>query len=712
MCLNERGIAHYTLGQHFEAEKCFTSALIHFGVPVNTTAPNQEQQQNPQSSNHYDEGLNVYSNLLPIQCKASSTATLLHNLGQVHASRCNYVQAIDFFQKALDQAMIAMVVSGVTTSTTSYLDMMMKLHNNLGRCYFYVTGKKAMALRHYQQSLAIGIKCSMEQRTLATLLNCVGVVLFHLEDEDTTTTPANKEAALDRAMDLFRQSYAMYRQGLPTSTLSFLSSSSASQYVSEATILNNLGRVHYVRGNFKKAINTYQDSLKVRRRSSNVSGDCLNVAATLFNIGTTYNKLSDNMHAIQYLNEFIEIVTEHYNSSADDTIKKKLSMDIVHAYKAVAENQYEMKDTLKAIGSFEQGLTLLRSTIKNDTKPFQYQELLSSILIQLGNLSFEVKQFEDALKNYNEGLVIEKELYGKSHPNTIITMTNIGHIFKTVGQKIEALQMYQTVYTTIQRSKEDQDGGNSSLKDDRCFSTPFIAELVSHIGLLQYQMQDFEGAFESYQEALQLRRDHYNGDEHLDIASTLNSIGLTLFKQSSLDMAKECFFESLRIRKSLLGDTHRDLAILYYNIATVYYEQADSPDIALKYYNETLRIEKITLGEHHKDVAITLRHVGQVYQSLGLLDNALKCFHDALHIERLNNQGGPDNKNGALLLGQILNLIGNVYLQQGNTAGMMTSFVEVVRMYRECKIPESNLIIAGYNFYGLSKTQPPCAPVA
>ena len=65
------------------------------------------------------------------------------------------------------------------------------------------------------------------------------------------------------------------------------------------------------------------------------------------------------------------------------------------------------------------------------------------------------------------------------------------------------------------------------------------------------------------------------------------------------------------------------------------------------------------------------------------------------------------------LVGQILNMIGNVYLQQGDARKMMECFVEASRIYRRANIPESNLVIAGYNFYGLSKTlNTPCAPQA
>eukprot|EP00957_Ditylum_brightwellii_P001967 151626-Ditylum_brightwellii.AAC.1 len=76
------------------------------------------------------------------------------------------------------------------------------------------------------------------------------------------------------------------------------------------------------------------------------------------------------------------------------------------------------------------------------------------------------------------------------------------------------------------------------------------------------------------------------------------------------DLALGAFMESLRIHQSVLGKSHCDVAIIMYNIATVYYESGDE-DEAIKFYEETLQVEKAALGADHKDIALTLKHLGQ-----------------------------------------------------------------------------------------------------
>ena len=102
-----------------------------------------------------------------------------------------------------------------------------------------------------------------------------------------------------------------------------------------------------------------------------------------------------------------------------------------------------------------------------------------------------------------------------------------------------------------------------------------LAETSSSIGLMQYHMRNYNSSFDSYQSALRIRRQHFGTDDHPDIASTLNSIGLVLFKQDMFDLAKKCFTESLRIRSKLFGSDHRDVAILWYNIATIHFETGE-----------------------------------------------------------------------------------------------------------------------------------------
>jgi hypothetical protein len=63
---------------------------------------------------------------------------------------------------------------------------------------------------------------------------------------------------------------------------------------------------------------------------------------------------------------------------------------------------------------------------------------------------------------------------------------------------------------------------------------------------------------------------------------------------------------SLRIRCKILGANNRDVAILWYNIATIFFEIGED-DEAMKCYKETLRVERHALGPDHHDVVLSIR---------------------------------------------------------------------------------------------------------
>jgi tetratricopeptide (TPR) repeat protein len=154
------------------------------------------------------------------------------------------------------------------------------------------------------------------------------------------------------------------------------------------------------------------------------------------------------------------------------------------------------------------------------------------------------------------------------------------------------------------------------------------------------------------------------------------------------------------------------VAIILYNIATIHLEIGND-DEAMVYYRETLRVERAALGHTHKDVVLTMQHVGQVHQQRGELCNALTYFHDALEIQKNCNTGEnsatpPDYA----AIAQTLNHIGNVYLQRGNAKELVLAFSDCLRFLRRAGKSDDELQVSGFNFYGLSKMHPECAPVA
>ena len=619
---------------------------------ASSSTPQQEMKSSPNNNSciykkqEYDEGFCFFMNEFPIHATMSETdrsAAVLHNTALPLVSAEKYDEAKKWCE-------LASLRLKVNTSSLEASPVSVCVHHNLG-CIHYKLGDNEAALECFRVALSHVQQISLGDMDEAAISNCIGVLCFHKE-------PAECEESLSH----LENSLEIYKKMLPHDSTTV------------ATVLNNIGRVHYLKGDFPSALTMYEKALALRRKQ--LGNQSLDVAATICNTGQTHHQLGNHGKAMNYYREFLQVAKANLGSS---------HRDIAIIIKCMAEIHYERKEMGKACVLYTEALNATRLTL-GDNHPD-----LASTLNKLGNLHYEMNNLEIALGYYEEGFKIERRVLGPQHPHILVTLMNMAQVHRQRGDYRAALNHYTAVHACTVKVF-----GENSLE---------TANTLSNMGQMQYQLKACDDAFELYQNALRIQRDYHGTDDHLDIASSLNSIGLILFQQGVHGLAKSCFFDSLLIRSKLLGPNHRDVAILWYNIATIFLERGDEA-MAIKFYKETLRIERASLGRTHPDVVLTLQHLGLVHQRRGELEESLIYFRDALEIE--SKRDGADQ----LAAAKLLNLMGNIYLQTADVSKMNECFAKASRIYTENGQPQSSLVIAGYNFYGLSKLHPRCAPVA
>jgi tetratricopeptide (TPR) repeat protein len=104
------------------------------------------------------------------------------------------------------------------------------------------------------------------------------------------------------------------------------------------------------------------------------------------------------------------------------------------------------------------------------------------------------------------------------------------------------------------------------------------------------------------------------GDEHSDVATSLNNLAYLYYSQGRYEEAEPLFIQALDMRKKLLGEEHPDVATSLHNLAYLYnyqgrYEEAEP------LFLQSLDMRKKLLGEEHPYTQETQRD----YQTL--LDN-------------------------------------------------------------------------------------------
>jgi tetratricopeptide (TPR) repeat protein len=345
--------------------------------------------------------------------------------------------------------------------------------------------------------------------------------------------------------------------------------------------------------------------------------------------------------------------------------------DVATIVTYMADIYYRRGDLCQAKCYYEQSLEI-RAAVGGSGAKDQWDDICA-ILIQLGDILKQQKSYDEALNVYTKLCHIQSHVHGTDSCQVIGTL--------------------------------------------------------SCIGLIYYQQGDLRMAFQNYIEVLQKQMILYSFADHSDIASTLNFIGLILFHQEVYQHAKSCFCESLRMKLSLLGPHHHEIAVLWYNIASVYLGQGDH-ETAIAYYKEAVRIEcerqrweqdhptptkdgaSSAASEEHSpssSIVRSLQKLGAIYNENGDFEEALKYYTQALNLELKKRAGARNDR----IIGKLINIIGNIHLQCANIDKMMKCYIQASRIYR--RLNENHRIsftISGYGFYYLSRMYPSCAAVA
>ena len=100
--------------------------------------------------------------------------------------------------------------------------------------------------------------------------------------------------------------------------------------------------------------------------------------------------------------------------------------------------------------------------------------------------------------------------------------------------------------------------------------------------MLYYSQGRYGEAEPLYQEALAMRK-RLLGDEHPDVATSLNNLALLYNNQGRYGEAEPLYQEALAMWKRLLGDGHPDVASSLNNLGCLYWEQGRYGEADLLY---------------------------------------------------------------------------------------------------------------------------------
>jgi tetratricopeptide (TPR) repeat protein len=125
-----------------------------------------------------------------------------------------------------------------------------------------------------------------------------------------------------------------------------------------------------------------------------------------------------------------------------------------------------------------------------------------------------------------------------------------------------------------------------------------------------------------YLQALELRK-KLLGNEHPDVAISLNNLALLYNTQGRYEEAELLYLQALELRKKVMSEDHPDVATSYFNLGGLYHQQGQYQK-AKSLYLPALHIYQQRLGQTHLDTQVLLSWL-----------NALPKDTEALPLEEL-----------------------------------------------------------------------------
>jgi tetratricopeptide (TPR) repeat protein len=270
-----------------------------------------------------------------------------------------------------------------------------------------------------------------------------------------------------------------------------------------AKILHNFGNLVINRGEYEKALEYYDRSLKINEEL----GDRPDVAGTLLQIGNVYRNLGDYDKALKSYEQTLEISQKLGDRSG--VAKSLHGIGNVHYY----HGHYD-----EALESYERS--------KKIAQEFGDLSDYAKLLYQIGIIHNNRGEYDKALENCDHSLKIFKELGDRS--GLAYSFSLIGNIHNNRGEYEKALEYYD------RSLKINEELGDRSS----------VAYSFSLIGDIHYSCGEYEKALEYYDRSLKINEEL--GDR-LGLAISLYQIGKLYVDVAHYDDAFKNFLPALSI---------------------------------------------------------------------------------------------------------------------------------------------------------------------
>jgi CHAT domain-containing protein/uncharacterized protein HemY len=437
--------------------------------------------------------------------------------------------------------------------------------------------------------------------------------------------------------------------------------------------LNNIGQVYNGLIQQEKALEVLQQALTIRREIKDRVGE----GETLDSLGGVYLALFQEEEALKTLQQALEIRREVKDKAGEAVTLSRMGL----TYTFLKQQDKGLKLLQQALAmhkelgdKYQEGLTLFRiaGAYSNiDDYPSALEWLNKALAVnrevgnrawegrslqQIGSIYFNKKEYDNALRFFQQSLPLIQEAGIRSFEGSILT--SLGDTYFKQEKYDKAIEAYQQALPIAREVKD------KSLE----------SEILVSLGNSYDKVKNYELALEAYQQALPLVRELKN---KLQEAQILSLIGIMYNLQGKFEQAIAPLELSLPIAREV-QDKFLEAKIISL-IAGVYFNRKQFEQ-AIEFYQQALALERQPLNNRPVQLDILLQIMRlytlsafeaggkkDYYRAIGLVNQTLNLVPEALDIAREIKDSSAE-KEVMNIQSEAYSSIGNFYLNMKELA--------------------------------------------
>ncbi|UJR38413.1 hypothetical protein I4U23_031081 [Adineta vaga] len=247
-----------------------------------------------------------------------------------------------------------------------------------------------------------------------------------------------------------------------------------------------LGRVCYLRGQYKQALESYEQALVLQKHEIEPEKQSLDIARTLHNIGNIYLDQKQTTKAMEYFEEALEMKRAKLVDNLDHP-------SIATTLTAIATIHRRRGNLTKALELYQQSYEMKKLALPTD------HPSIADSLNNLGIVYQEMDDYGQALDCYKKSLRIKQKTLPPTHPSISATLNNIGIIYRKEGNYDQALSSYMQALEIEQLT----------LSSDNLD----LADTFNNLCVLYYEQSQYEKALEMAESKMNILKKHFTDDD-------------------------------------------------------------------------------------------------------------------------------------------------------------------------------------------------------